>query len=62
MAEEDCFRSRQINDWTDVHAYWDASNQPGRLQGVGLGFQGFGHIMGSIRYQQFLGAYERLTD
>ncbi|CAE7771537.1 unnamed protein product [Symbiodinium sp. CCMP2592] len=26
---EDCFRSRQINDWTDVHAYWDASNQPG---------------------------------
>ena len=24
---EECFRSRPLNDWTDVHAYWDASNQ-----------------------------------
>ncbi|OLQ09026.1 Patatin-like protein 1 [Symbiodinium microadriaticum] len=33
LGSEECFRSRQINDWTDVHAYWDASNTPGRLQG-----------------------------
>lgn len=26
-AEEKCFRDRPISQWTDVHAYWDASNQ-----------------------------------
>lgn len=24
---EKCFRDRPISEWTDVHAYWDASNQ-----------------------------------
>ena len=27
LDKEACFRARPLSQWTDVHAYWDASNQ-----------------------------------